>query len=270
MKEINDESESFVFIFNDQRKLILSQNQVINISTTFYYKHINKEKSNIIKLPENLTYENFLEFLEIFQKNTPILDEQASQDNKIIVNDNIDLVQLVQISELFETDSFSLFLISEFFLCGENKINKNNSYPLLMLSYNKLNELNNNNYNNEEDVESVWLDLFMKSLDVVGKNLLYFFEEKKLDTFDKKIIDELLEKFSMNLIANDYIIDCQDNKIDENINKENNNINKYVIESNNINNDINENSNNIHNINTINQEKIEKIVNSDINKKLNL
>ena len=268
MNEMNDESESFVFIFNDKRKIILSQNQVINISTTFYYKHINKEKSNIINLPENLTYENFMEFLEIFQKNTPILDEQASQDNKIIVNESIDLVQLIQISELFETDSFSLFLINEFFLCGENKVNKNNSYTLLILSYNKLNELNNNNFNNEEDIESVWLDLFMKSLDVVGKNLLYFFEEKKLDSFDKKIIDELLEKFSMNLISNDYLIDYQENKNDENINKENN-INNNIIESNNINNDVNENSNNIHNINTINQEKIEKIVHSDNNKSLN-
>ena len=206
MNQINeDESESFFFIFNDKRKIILSQNQVINISTSFYYKHINKEKSNIVTIPENITYETFKEFLEILQKNFPILDEQASQNLKLIINENIDLVQLIQISDFFENDVFSMILINEFFLYGENKINKNNSYPLLILSYNKLNELNNNNYNNEEDIESAWLDLFMKALDVVGKNLLFFFEEKKLDTFDKKIIDELLEKFSMNLISNDFL-----------------------------------------------------------------
>ena len=254
MNQINeDESESFFFIFNDKRKIILSQNQVINISTSFYYKHINKEKSNIVTIPENITYETFKEFLEILQKNFPILDEQASQNLKLIINENIDLVQLIQISDFFENDVFSMILINEFFLYGENKINKNNSYPLLILSYNKLNELNNNNYNNEEDIESAWLDLFMKALDVVGKNLLFFFEEKKLDTFDKKIIDELLEKFSMNLISNDFLIDCQENNnkkiINENIN---------IIESNNINNDKNEKSNNIHNINTINKEKVEK------------
>ena len=133
MNQINEgESESFAFTFNDKRKIILSQNQVINISTSFYYKHINKEKSNTITVPENITYETFSEFLEIFKKNFPILDEQTSQNIKLIVNENIDLVQLIQISEFFENDVFSMILINEFFLYGENKINKDNSYPLLI------------------------------------------------------------------------------------------------------------------------------------------
>ena len=256
MNEINDESESFIFTFNDKRKMILSQNQLINISTTFYYKHINKENSNKIKIPNDITYENFLEFLEIFQKNSPILEEQVSQENKIQVSENADLVQLVKISEFFENDTFSLFLINEFFLCGgDNKISKKYAYSLLILSYNKLNELNNNNFNNEEDIETIWLDLFMKSLDIVGKNLLYFFQEKKLDSFDKKIIDELLEKFSMNLISNSFLINC------ENSNKSN--TKEKISEK-------NENSNNMNNINihnseTINKEKIDKVIKDESN-----
>ena len=249
MNEINDESESFIFTFNDKRKMVLSQNQLINISTTFYYKHINKENSNKIKIPNDITYENFLEFLEIFQKNSPILEEQVSQEKKIQVSENVDLVQLVKISEFLENDTFSLFLINEFFLCGgENKISKKYAYSLLILSYNKLNELNNNNYNNEEDIETIWLDLFMKSLDIVGKNLLYFFQEKKLDSFDKKIIDELLEKFSMNLISNNFLINCKNNNkgnTKEKISEKNENIN-------------NMNNINIQNSETINKEKIDK------------
>ena len=74
----------------------------------------------------------------------------------------------------------------------------------------------------------------MKSLDIVGNNLLYFFKDGKLDVFDKKIIDELYEKYSMNLIDNDYIIEpgekenninnpeMEINKTDNN-NKEHNN-----------------------------------------------
>ena len=250
-----DEEETFIFKFNDKRELKLSQNQVINISTSFYYKHVNKDKGNLITIPDNISYECFVEFLEIFQKNSPILDDQASQENKIIVNENIDLVQLIQISEFFENDSFSVFLINEFFLYGEKKITKKNAYLLLILSYNKLNELNNNNYNNEEEIESIWLDLFMKSLEIVGKNLLFFFEDKKLEVFDKKIIDELFEKYSMNLISNDYLIDFQENKNDE----------KDV--SNNLNNNNND-KNEIHNINTINKENIEKIINNDNNKSI--
>ena len=265
MNEINNESESFIFTFNDQRKMVLSHNQVINISTTFYYKHINKENNNIITIPNDITYENFLEFLEIFQKNSPILEEQISQENKLIVNENADLVQLIKVSEFFENDSFSIYLINEFFLYGENKINKKYSYSLLILSYNKLNELNNNNYNNEEDIETIWLDLFMKSLDIVGKNLLYFFQEKKLDTFDKKIIDELLEKFSMNLISNNFLIHCPDNnnniknEINEKISEKNENISK-----------ININANNIHNSDTINKEKLDKGINEESIKSNNI
>ena len=250
-----DEEETFIFKFNDKKELKLSQNQVINISTSFYYKHVNKDKGNLITIPDNISYECFVEFLEIFQKNSPILDDQASQENKIIVNENIDLVQLIRISEFFENDSFSVFLINEFFLYGEKKITKKNAYLLLILSYNKLNELNNNNYNNEEEIESIWLDLFMKSLEIVGKNLLFFFEDKKLDVFDKKIIDELFEKYSMNLISNDYLIDFQENKNDE----------KDV--SNNLNNNNND-KNEIHNINTINKENIDKIINNDNNKSI--
>ena len=128
---------------------------------------------------------------------------------------------------------------------------------MLILSYNKLNELNNNNYNNEEEIESIWLDLFMKSLDIVGKNLLFFFEDKKLEVFDKKIIDELFEKYSMNLISNDYLIDFQENKNDEKVIS--NNINS--INNNNNNNEKNENNNNnTHNINIINKENNDKII----------
>lgn len=260
---MNEESESFTFIFSDNRRINLSQNQVLNISTTFYYKHVNKENGSIITLPDNISYESFTEFVEIYQKNSPILEEQISQENKLNVNENADLVQLIQMSEYFENETFSIFLINELFLNGENTINKKNSYMLLILSFNKLNELNNNNnYNNEEDIECVWLDLFMKSLDVVGKNLLFFFTDGKLDVFDKKIIDELFEKFSMNLISNDFIINSQENKSNNNIVNGPSQNNYEEQNNNNNNNEKNENSN-IHNINTINKENIERFINHD-------
>ena len=260
-----DNSESFIFTFSDKRRILLSQNQVLNISTSFYYKHINKENGNILEIPNNISYETFNEFLDIFQKNSPILEEQNSQENKLVVNENVDLVQLIQISEYFENYEFSIYLINELFLYGENKINKNNSYLLLILSFNKLNELNNNNnnYNNEEDIETVWLDLFMKSLDIVGKNLLYFFEDGKLDIFDKKIIDELFEKFAMNLISNDFLIESEENKNGENIINNKNKDNNKKIEAN-----IKNENSNIHNINTFSKENNEKNNNNNENKSI--
>ena len=111
-------------------------------------------------------------------------------------------------------DNFSMYLINEYILYDDVKISKNNAYSLLILSFNKLNKLNiNDKYNNEEDIENNWLEAFLKSLEIVGKNLLYFFEEEKLDIFDKKIIDELFEKYFMNLISNNYQINTSNIKI---------------------------------------------------------
>ena len=130
---MNGETETFIFKFKDNRKITLLPNQVINISTSFYYKHINKENGNVVEMPENIKFENFSKFLEIFQKNI-ILDEQKSQENKILINDNIDLVQMIEISEFFENDSFSIFIINECILYSDNKLNKKNAYLLLILS----------------------------------------------------------------------------------------------------------------------------------------
>jgi hypothetical protein len=107
-------------------------------------------------------------------------------------------------------------------------MNIDNVIILLYLSYNKLKELNNreksnllnkNNANNiEEELESTWLDLFIKALDMIGKNLNYYFENfsdndyaaNKLWNFDKKIIDELYEKYAFSLISKNYIINMND------------------------------------------------------------
>ena len=88
-------------------------------------------------------------------------------------------------------------------------------------------EINNNksktkDINNEEDLENIWLELFMKTLDIIGKNLNYFFNSRyifndythnQLWSLDKKIIDELYEKYSYNLIAKNYIVSTHENKI---------------------------------------------------------
>ena len=215
---MTDEKLTFTFIFDDKRKITLPGKQVLNISSSFYYKYINKDSKNQIEVPNKISYETFNEFIHLVK-------EQMSNETKPgngIKND-IDIIQLIQLSEFFENDNFSMFLINEYILYDDYKINKNNAYTLLILSFNKLNKLNiNDKYNNEEDLESIWLDLFLKSLEIVGRNLLYFFEGEKLDIFDKKIIDELFEKFFMNLISSNYIIDINNNIND----KQENNI-KY-------------------------------------------
>ena len=204
---MTDEKPSLTFIFHDKRKITLPAKQVINISSSFYFNNVNKETKNIIEIPNKISYEIFNEFIQL-------VGFTISNENKFVLKNDVDIIQLLQLSEFFENDTFSMLLINEYILYEDIKISKNNAYILLILSFNKLNKLNvNDKYNNEEDIENIWLDLFLKSLEIVGKNLLYFFEEKKLDVFDKKIIDELFEKFFMNLISSNYLIDTKDNKI---------------------------------------------------------
>ena len=264
---MNTEKKSYNFIFKDNRKITLSSKQALNISPSFYNKYINKESKINIDIPSNISYETFKEFIKIMK-------EQNSNENKLIIRKDVDLIELVQLSEFLENDNFSIFLINEYILFEDIKINKNNAYILLILSFNKLNKLNvNDKYSNEEDIENVWLELFLKSLEIVGKNLLYFFEEEKLDIFDKKIIDELFEKYFMNLILYNHLINIEEknieknnvNKIKENINNEMNNkegnnimINKEKLKENSFENKIINNENKKENI--INLATLRKMI----------
>ena len=214
---MTDNKASITFIFYDQRKITLSAKQIINIVPNFYHNNINKETKNNIEIPNKISYETFNEYIELVK-------EQITNENKLVIKNNVDIIQLIQLSEFFENDSFSMFLINEYILFEDIKISKNNAYALLILSFNKLNKLNvNDKYNNEEDIENIWLDLFLKSLEIVGINLLYFFEEEKLDIFDKKIIDELFEKYFMHLISSNHLINSKETKskiIEKNYNDE--------------------------------------------------
>ena len=207
-----DDKQQFTFIFEDKRKYTISSKQILCISSSFYYRHINNESKNKIEVPNKITYEIFDEFIKVIK-------EQISNENKFVIKNTTNILQFIELSEFFENDNFTMFLISEYIICDDIKINKNEAYALLIMSFNKLNKLNiNDKYNNDEDLENTWLDLFLKSLEIVGINLLYFFEQGKLDIFDKKIIDELYEKFFMNLISSNYLINLNENSNDNDIN----------------------------------------------------
>ena len=207
-----DDKQQFTFIFEDKRKYTISSKQILCISSSFYYRHINNESKNKIEVPNKITYEIFDEFIKVIK-------EQISNENKFVIKNTTNILQFIELSEFFENDNFTMFLISEYIICDDIKINKNEAYALLIMSFNKLNKLNiNDKYNNDEDLENTWLDLFLKSLEIVGINLLYFFEQGKLDIFDRKIIDELYEKFFMNLISSNYLINLNENSNDNDIN----------------------------------------------------
>ena len=233
----NNEDE-FKFIFDDNRELVVPKNRILEISQTFYFKNLNIEE-NIIKMPNFIKYNDLDEFIRIFQKYKSRLrqfnfDESFISIQLLIEGTSINISKLIQLSEFFEDNTLSMTLIKECILSSSNKgkinsnhrMNLDNALILLLLSYNKLKDINskektsivnendNGHQNVELELENIWLDLFIKALEMIGNNLNYYFKNEKSDNpmhnklwnFDKKIIDELYEKFSLNLILNNFII----------------------------------------------------------------
>ena len=234
--------KEFEFIFDDNNKFKMYKEDLIEISPNLYSRTIKNNISKIINIPKFIKYNDFRDFAEIYKSYISRL-RQFNQEqsfisiNLIIKNYNINIAQLIQISEFLENNTFTKVLIKDCIFSKNkdkgNYINRNhtinidNSILLLYLSYNKLREINNNkslnkDINNEEDLENIWLELFMKALDIIGKNLNYFFNSRyifndythnQLWSLDKKIIDELYEKFSYNLISKNYVVSTYENKI---------------------------------------------------------
>ena len=239
--------EEFRFIFEDNSELLVPKNQIIEISPTFYFKNINNNEQNVIKMPAFVKHDDLDNFINIFQKYISRLrqfnfDESFISIKVLLEGNSIKITKLIELSELFENNSFSIILIKDCILSEKKEnedidenhtMNMNNVIILLHLSYNKLKEINNKdkpiiltssqeNNNIEAELEATWLDLFIKSLEMIGNNLNYYFAKdigdnvtnNKLWSFDKKIIDELYEKFALNLITNNYIINENEKEID--------------------------------------------------------
>ena len=234
--------EEFEFTFEDNRKLLMRKQDLLEISPNLYTKTNKNKNAKIIKVPYYIKYNDFHDFTEIYQSYISRL-RQFNQEqsfisiNLIIQNYKINIAQLIQISEYFENNSFSKILIKDCIL-SKNKdkahdenishsLNINNSISLLKLSYNKLRDINinkskNKEINIEEDLENIWLELFMKTLDIIGINLDYFFKKKNIGndysnnelwSLDKKIIDEIYEKFLYNFISKNYKVGKEEKEI---------------------------------------------------------
>ena len=235
-----NEEEDFIFIFNDGRISSYTQNEILEVSPSFYYKSINNISYNKIKVPPSITKEDISSFIDVYKKGVISFSNNNSNNYMNFLEENIKILKFLQISEFFENDSFSLILINDYFIKG-NKISNENALTLLKISYKKLNDLNKEGYleNYSENLDSAWFDLFMKCLEIIGCNLVSYFKDKEenfenneLSFFEKKIIDEIFEKFAKNLIINNYEI-VEDEEIIKNNNNNNNNNNEEEEEENN-------------------------------------
>ena len=245
---LNNDKE-FRFIFEDNSELCVPKEYIFEISQTFYIKNINNNDQNIIKMPKHIKQKDLDNFVKLFQKYIFRLrefnfDVSFVSLQLLLEGYSTNISKFIQISEFFESYNFSTLLIKDCLLSdrrdndnmdNNHKMNIENSIIFLDLSYNKLKEINskdnicskNISINFDTELETAWLDLFIKSLEMIGNNLRYFFindkddnfTNNKLWNFDKKIIDELYEKFFLNLIIRNYIIISNEIELDSNLNQ---------------------------------------------------
>ena len=178
--------EQFKFMFEDGTELLVSKNSIVEISPSFYFKNINNNENNEVQMPKYIGHRDLDNFIKLFQKYISRLrqfnfDESFISIRILLEGYPTNISKLIQISEYFENNSFSIILIKDCILTENKENSENFNYNhtmnidnviiLLYLSYNKLKELNNreksnllnkNNANNiEEELESTWLDLFI-------------------------------------------------------------------------------------------------------------
>jgi len=243
----SNNEEEFKFLFEDNRELVVPKSRILEISQTFYFKNLNNDE-NIIKMPKFIKQNDLDEFIKIFQKYISRLrqfnfDESFISIQLLIEGTTINISKLIQLSEFFGNNTLSMILIKDCILSDKkekenmnnnHKMNLDNALILLLLSYNKLKDINSKEKTNivnendngqqslEAELENIWLDLFIKALEMIGNNLNYYFKNDKGDNpmnnklwnFDKKIIDELYDKFSLNLILNNFIINTNEIELD--------------------------------------------------------
>lgn len=180
-------SNLITLIFNDRRHLSYEYTDMLDIGPAYF---CHKSEDTTIKMPDWLTPEDISSYISIFHQGIQCIGEYT------------DLLKLLKISEYFENESYSTILINEAII---PRLSLENSLQFLQLAYNKLSQCTQNGV----ELDGIWFDFFCKGLEIVGKNLSYYFKNNQLNIirlFDKKILDELYDKYASQLISGNYLI----------------------------------------------------------------
>ena len=180
-------SNQVIINFSDGRQVSYAFNQLSEITPSLF-SHFNPDEQ--LYLPSWITAEDLSSFCSIYEKGIEY------------VTDFMDKTKLLKMSEYFENDNFTFSLISDVII---PRLSIENSLNYLLISYNKLKTASQCG----GEVDNIWFDFFIKCLEIVGKNLSYYFKKGKtsdIAILDTKILDELYEKFSSFLISNNYLL----------------------------------------------------------------
>ena len=203
----------------------------------------NSSISNVIKikLSNEINYIDIEEYFNLCSKYINNLNNSNKNANIDLIN-NFSMTFTKQITLL---STFENIIILEELIKNKiaSRLAKQNSIKLLKLVYDKIDKYNiynnNNNYYEDsynKDIISIWFNLFFMCIDITSNNLGYYFENNNYTQYliklDKKIFEELINRFINYITNNNYLFEDEANlilkKIKESFNiKEDNNDIEY-------------------------------------------
>ena len=62
---MSDDNLNFTFKFDDGSKIVLKGKEILKISSSFYYEHINRNSNIEIEIPSKISCDTFKEYIEI-------------------------------------------------------------------------------------------------------------------------------------------------------------------------------------------------------------
>ncbi len=190
--EANQEKAStgnIKFKFSDGTSNDFDINSILSMNPALF-SNIDKSGNYEIALPEFITKISLMDFLFVVKNGINELEEfPGANPNKFL--------NLIKVSDFFKNDNISIQIINDIIM---KKINEDNSFDLLIFSYERLNISNN------EEVDNCYFELFYRCLEIIGNNENLFIKNlDRIKNLDKKVIDELLQKTFSHLVYGNYI-----------------------------------------------------------------
>ena len=250
---INNESQQqkIILRLSDGKELLLSKNIILSLKPSLIpQNNINKNEKIIVSLPKNITQDEILKYIYIF-------NSQDFLGPQFIGNNREELIAILTLNDFFDNENLNIKILSKIILPS---LNQNTAIDILIYSYNKLCYYSQK----QAQANNIYFDLFYQSIEEISKNVkLVLFSTERLKSLDKKIIEELIQKIFCNLIyancklipENDSLIKNEgaiaDNYFNEDEIDKKNTVSNFISQ---------ENNSNRANLNQLKLSEIKKII----------
>ena len=192
--------EMIKVLFYDETSLDFDKNLILAMSPSILDNIPKCNEYYIIRAPYGITKDDFSTFLYIYSNISYHTGPQIGSNSK-------KLFSILKLMDFFNNEKFNIQIINNIIL---KELNCNIAIDLIIFSYDKLCYFSERG----EEADTSYFELFYQSLEELSKNELLIIKNiDKLKSLDAKIIEELIEKTFKNLIFGQYLIENNEDSI---------------------------------------------------------